>query len=209
MRTVVLMALCAGLVVSMQGCFGKKGPEYEPLLDAAPEFGTGNLTTIPAFLEGTWCICSITDMELAKRMGLEAIAEEDVSPNIVYTFKPDGTFRTQKLPKGWVVDGSWKVESDGVKLSYEMVDGVTWDQARANVQKKAETGTQAGILTDIVYETVFKSLPELWKLNLAYDKKRLLFAGTSPLAAMGMGADPAASASREGKGLMRMKEVKN
>ncbi|HQU19125.1 MAG TPA: hypothetical protein PLA92_08775, partial [Fimbriimonadaceae bacterium] len=82
MRTVVLMALCAGLVVSMQGCFGKKGAEYEPLLYAAPAFGTGNLTTIPAFLEGTWCICSITDMELAQRMGLAAIAEEYVTPNI-------------------------------------------------------------------------------------------------------------------------------
>lgn len=203
------MALCAGLVLSLQGCFGKKSPEYEPLLDAAPEFGSANLTTIPAFLEGTWCICSITDLDLAKRMGLEAIAEEDVSPNIVYIFKQDGTFRTQKLPKGWVVDGSWKVGNDGITLSYEMVDGVTWDQARANVQKKAETGTQAGILTDIVYETVFTNLPQLWKLNLAYDKKRLLFAGTSPLASMGMGADPAAAASRGGKGLMRMREVKN
>jgi len=199
------------LAVVASGCSLGKSAEktYEPMGSDAPSFGAANMTTVEAFLPGKWCICDINNEEFSKQLGVQDITPDDVNTTIVYDFAPDGKFTVNNTEAKWRVDGKWEKVSDAIALHYEKVDGLDWNQAEMELQKKEESGRQAGIVTAFVYEAVFKDLPKLNRLYLAGDKKRLSFNASTIQNPLGSGSGEIPIASVTSKGLVRMKEKKS
>ncbi len=198
--TPILVVLVGALCLA--GCL-KREPKmvWEPMPpEEAPAFASKpELNTVPAFLAGRWCQCSMSDPEFAKQLGVEALVEEETLPQRWYEFRPDGTFSTGDSKVEWTVTGKWSAGTDFVILQHELMDGKPINDGKREVLERAESGRSAAIVTEHIYDAVFTELDKLTSLKLAPDQKRLLFAGPS--------ASPSGLPVLGGIGLQRMKQV--
>lgn len=181
----ILVLLVAFLSLVLAGCGGDAEAKVptEPMGPNAPEYGsTAELSTVAGFLTGRWCPIESNgvniDPEFAKQLGLDSLNdpnEVEVLVDLYWEFAPDGTFFYSEKKANFKIQGRWTAGGNGVRLTYEMMNDKPLAEAKANIQKGAETGQTGGIAAELKMSQVFESLEGMTYLEIHEDKKRLHF----------------------------------
>lgn len=166
-------------------------PEPPVLMgDAAPALGSEG---IQAFIVGKWAVTiPPMDPNIVKQFGLESMqAEMESAEELreIYEFNADGTFVYSYYDQPWKVGGTWAATAQGISLTYKTYNGKTLQQLGEEKRREGETGTQAGVLGDMMYDNLMSTLGKRPMLVMQQDRKTLLFTTgeTGAMALMGGG----------------------
>lgn len=154
---------------------------------SAPAFSADS-DTVADFIEGRWA--------------LEGGFEGEADQSEIWQFSSDGTFYYTQGESDRRVHGSWTELNGGVSLTYEKLDDETIMEARARLQKGAESGAQAAIANQMAIEGMLDRLLPRNYFELSDDGKKLEIEGPS----FGSGDIFAALSSAT---LIRLQEVKD
>jgi len=190
------LALFVSAVAASSCLKSSAEPSYVVMGDDSPTFGSKpELSSLSQFVSGSrWCKTTVSDKEFAKQIGTLAIAEEEgPDPSEWYEFASDGTFRYMEEDLDFVVRGKWSTPegTETINLIYGIFNDKppfddpkydkTLNEVKEEVKRREESGTRMGIGSAVVMESVFTQLEALTSLKLAPDRKKLLFAGNTPM----------------------------
>lgn len=157
----------------MPGPGDKKAEELSLLGDQAPDIGSESVKTFDKFVVGSWRTMSGMDADQAKQLGVESIAGMEEGEE-TFTIKGDGTFEVTSKTGSWTVGGTYALSADVMMLTYTILDGKPMEQAKAEIQKGAEGGTQAGVARELMMDNLLTGLEKLKEFRVAPDKKQLV-----------------------------------
>lgn len=174
----VFALLIAG--IALAGCIEKAAPgpplPTEPMGAAAPEFGsTEALSSIAGFIEGRWSPVNDIEDAHAKRFGLDALEMEEVDASQFWQFDSDGTFYYGKTGESSTVEGTWKVDGQGVRLTYVSFEGRPISVSHDEIAREAERSAAGAIASEIAHDWKLDSLVPYDFLYLADDRRRMSF----------------------------------
>lgn len=142
----------------LTGCNKEEKATYAPMGASAPAFSADS-DTVADFIEGRWA--------------LEGGFEGEADQSEIWQFSSDGTFFYSQGESERRVHGSWTESNGGVSLTYEKLDDETIMEARARLQKGAESGAQAAIANQMAIEGMLDRLIPKNYFELSDDGKKL------------------------------------
>lgn len=169
-----LKAVCVfGILL---GCSALPGPpsvvkEWEPVGARAPMIGSPETPDLAKFVVGTWQTSTGIDKDQAQQLGLSGL--EPIEGDELFTFAADGKLTVRGKVRKFSVEGSWAISGDTVTVDYKSVEGKSMDQAREELKRGAESGTQAGVARELKYDWILTELTKLTSWQVAPDKQQL------------------------------------
>lgn len=143
---------------------------------AAPEFGsTEALSSVGGFIEGRWSPANEIEAAYSKRFGLDALEMDEVDTSQFWQFDSVGTFYYGKTGESSTVEGTWKVDGRGVRLTYVSFEGRPISVSRDEIAREAERSAEGAVASEIVRDWKLESLVPYDYLLLAEDRRRFVF----------------------------------